>query len=149
MSKFKILTIPFDSVIKEFKNELIERNMLNKKILNYKVELLKDEGKFYWSVFFEYEDLDGMINISKESKTLNEGELKLLDILKEWRKNKATEKGFPTYVIAKNEQLLEIIKTCPKTLSELQNINGIGEKKSKEYGEEIIGIIKKFHNVGD
>lgn len=149
MSKFKILTIPFDSQIKEFKNELIDKNISNKKILNYKVELIKEEGEYYWSVFFEYEELEGMVISSKESKILNEAELKILDILKEWRKNKAFEKGIPPYVIAKNEQLVEIIKNNPKTLAELQNINGIGEKKSKEYGEEIIEIIKKFYNIED
>lgn len=143
---FKIVTIPFDKEIKEFKNEIIEKEIENKNILNYKVELISMENEFFWTFFIEYKNLDGLEKVeANKEKKLTEAEEVLLSKLKEWRSIIAKEKGVPSYVVAKNEHLFEIIKKKPKTLQELKNINGIGEKKVKDYGEKILEILKNFY----
>lgn len=143
---FKIVTIPFDKEIKEFKNEIIEKEIENKNILNYKVELISMENEFFWTFFIEYKNLDGLEKVeANKEKKLTEAEEVLLSKLKEWRSTIAKEKGVPSYVVAKNEHLFEIIKKKPKTLQELKNINGIGEKKVKDYGEKILEILKNFY----
>ncbi len=143
---FKIITIPFDNKIKEFKNEIIEKEIGNKNILNYKVELINIENEFFWTFFIEYKNLDGIDEIKLlNNKKLTEAEEVLLSKLKEWRRTEAKEKGIPSYVVAKNEHLFEIIKNKPKTLKELKNINGIGDKKVKDYGEKILEILKNFY----
>ena len=140
----KILTIPFDEKLGEFKNELLDRNINNKKIETYKAELIKVNEKFFWTVFVKYDELEG-IEIFKDSNILNEAETSLLGNLKEWRSEEAKKQGIPSYVIAKNEHLISIVKNKPKTLQDLKLINGIGEKKAKDYGEKILEIVKKFY----
>ncbi len=50
--------------------------------------------------------------------------------------------GFPVYLIATNRQLTEIVIKRPNTLEGLKMIEGMGEKKVKKYGREILNIIK-------
>lgn len=77
-----------------------------------------------------------------ESYTQNEDEI-LKNKLKEWQQNKAKEKNIPAYHIIQNKTLSEIVKKKPTTLSELEKIYGIGNRKIKQYGAELISIIVK------
>jgi len=85
-----------------------------------------------------------------ESYTLNEDEL-LRNKLKEWQWNKAKKKNIPVYCIIQNKTISEIVKKKPSTLPELEKIYGIGNRKVKQYGEEILSIIaqneKRNNNV--
>lgn len=80
----------------------------------------------------------------KKRDGLNEAEQVLLGKLKEWRSEVSKEQGVPSYVVAKNEHLIAIVKNKPQTLQELRTINGIGEKKIKDYGEKILDIVVNF-----
>jgi ATP-dependent DNA helicase RecQ len=61
--------------------------------------------------------------------------------LKVWRLELAREKSVPPYVIFKNSVLEEISSVKPKNNMELLQINGIGDVKLKQYGEEILQIV--------
>lgn len=68
----------------------------------------------------------------------------LYDALKAWRYKKALDLQYPPYLIAHNSTLQEIAVLLPATKSQLLRINGLGVKKEKLYGEEIMGIIRRF-----
>lgn len=146
---FKIITIPFDEQICEFKNELLDKYVNNKKVEYFTTTFVSINEKPYWSLFIKYSELDGIEihkeKVEKEEQQFNEAEKKLFKKLKEWRSEEAKTAGVPSYVIAKNEHLVSIIKNNPKTLQDLKLINGIGEKKIKEYGEKVLGILKNFY----
>lgn len=68
--------------------------------------------------------------------------------LKDWRNQLAKAKGCPAYNIARNAQLLEIVKKKPKTLAELKEVAGCTEKFCKLYGEEILKMMAQAPHAG-
>jgi ATP-dependent DNA helicase RecQ len=90
------------------------------------------------------------INVKTKSKkdvktkvTLQlEGDLEkeLFAKLKAKRLEIASLQKVPPYVILQDKTLLEIIKTKPKTLSEMSKISGFGEVKLKKYGEIFLSL---------
>ena len=67
--------------------------------------------------------------------------------LRDWRTKKAQEKGSPTFVIATNRQLAEIVFRAPKSLAALKEVNGIGKNFVKNYGEEVLAFVKDLEAV--
>ncbi len=61
--------------------------------------------------------------------------------LKAWRLELAREKSVPPYVIFKNSVLEEISSVKPKNNMELLQINGIGDAKLNQYGEDLLQIV--------
>ncbi len=66
----------------------------------------------------------------------------VLEELKKWRKNVASERNIPAYCIFHDSTLIGIANQLPKTKTELAGIKGIGRKRIDAYGEEILNIIK-------
>lgn len=144
--KFKIITIPFDVERKSFFEEDLNNFCINKQIKRYQPEFFMENGKAYWSVFIEYEPiLKELESKNDESEGLDDEEVVLLKKLKEWRNEKASEKGIPPFIILKNSHLKEIVKRKCHTLESLKIINGIGDKKVTDYGKEIIELVKAFY----
>lgn len=79
----------------------------------------------------------------KDSVIRNQDE-GLYEALKEYRINKSKAERIKAFWIYKNDELSDLIKYKPKTLSELEKIKGFGEVKCKKYGTEIINIIKEY-----
>ena len=66
--------------------------------------------------------------------------------LKEWRNNLATELNQQHYMILSQIAISEIATKLPSTIPLLKLINGIGDKKIKQYGEEILDIVITYLN---
>ena len=64
--------------------------------------------------------------------------------LKAWRTEKADELGIPLYAVVPNKPLKAIAQEKPVTLSELRAIVGMGGKRVKAYGAEILDIVLRF-----
>jgi len=69
--------------------------------------------------------------------------LDLFDILKSWRLDLARKKNVPAFTILANKTLKEICQVLPTNNFELLQVNGIGEVKLRQYGHEILNIIKE------
>lgn len=69
---------------------------------------------------------------------------KLFTLLKTWRTNKSHENNVPAFVVMHQKTLLELVATQPVTLIELQQVKGFGKKRTDQYGEEVLAIIKTF-----
>ena len=67
----------------------------------------------------------------------------LLDELREYRYQQASNKGIPAYRIFTNKTLDNIATACPQSKSALLDINGIGTKKNEEYGEDLLVICNR------
>ena len=67
---FKIITLPFDEDMEEFDQDRLEREFLfalkDSEIKKYKPELVEIDGRYYWTVFVEYEKIK-----KKENKDVN------------------------------------------------------------------------------
>jgi uncharacterized protein YpbB len=64
--------------------------------------------------------------------------------LKQWRDNLAEENNVPVYHILPQKTILELLDKLPTTIQELKTIKGIGQIKAKQFGEDIIGLIKEY-----
>jgi ATP-dependent DNA helicase RecQ len=69
---------------------------------------------------------------------------KLFALLKSERKRLAHELDLPPYVIFQDPSLQDMALKYPITISELSNVHGVGEGKTKKYGQTFISLIKKY-----
>ena len=141
-----IITLPFDPETEMFHDEELSRFLLNKRVVTLRPEFFLTNGRPYWSVFVEYETvLTASDDKAESNSNLDEPQRLLLQRLKEWRKEKASTEGVPVYILATNNQLIELVKQAPQTLEALRQIHGFGRKKSEKYGADIIGMIQAFY----
>ena len=151
----KIVTLPFDDKMEEFEQEKLEKVLKDVQIVKYQAELVKIEGKYYWTAFVECSGKDNFTQDVKEFKETNknymeyltEDEMELYKILKEWRAGEAQLLGYPPYIIASNQLLANIAKTNPKNIEELSQLKGMGKRKIRDYGEEILLILENFYDM--
>ena len=68
----------------------------------------------------------------------------LKDYLREWRRSVAKEMKLAAFVVLHDSSLDEICRRQPKSLSELLEVSGIGEKKAETYGREILAALERF-----
>lgn len=139
----KIFTIPFNPTTETFKDEELEAFYLKNKILTVKPKFFSFKKKAYWTVWVEYEIV---LQDEKPPLDLNPQEQHIFQKLKEWRKEKAEELGYPVYIICTNNQLKDIAKRLPLSLESLSLTPGFGKKKSATYGKELLEIIHTITN---
>ena len=147
----KIVTLPFNEKIEEFEQGKLEKVLKDVQIVKYQAELVKIEGRYYWTAFVEYEKAEKAGKNSEKNNFSQNGreteETELYKILKEWRTGEAQMLGYPPYIVASNQLLADIIKTNPKSLEELSQINGMGKRKVRDYGEELLLILENFYDM--
>ncbi|MEV0256437.1 DNA helicase RecQ [Streptomyces sp. NPDC050732] len=68
----------------------------------------------------------------------------LFEALRAWRGAQAKEQGVPAYVIFHDATLREIATLRPTSVSDLEGISGVGEKKRATYGEGVVGVVAEF-----
>ncbi len=66
----------------------------------------------------------------------------LLEALRRWRRERASEGGVPAYVVFHDTTLAEIADSHPRTLPALRRIRGMGPTKLERYGAEILAVIE-------
>lgn len=64
--------------------------------------------------------------------------------LRAWRAEKADEIGIPLYAVVPNKPLKAIAQEKPVTLHSLKEIEGMGTKRVKAYGSEILDIVLRY-----
>lgn len=75
-----------------------------------------------------------------------EGDQKLREYLREWRRTTAKEQGMPAYVVLHDSSLDEICRLQPDSVRELLNITGIGERKADLYGQAILAALRRYRD---
>jgi ATP-dependent DNA helicase UvrD/PcrA len=71
-----------------------------------------------------------------------------LAALKAWRKERAREDGVPAYVVFHDRTLEEIAGKLPRSLAELQAVNGVGPAKLDRYGVDVVRLLEPFGPPG-
>ncbi len=83
------------------------------------------------------------VGVSKASPVAD-ADQGLREYLREWRRTIAKEKGTPAYVVLHDTSLDEICRSKPKSIAELLNITGIGERKADLYGQDILSALRQY-----
>ena len=65
----------------------------------------------------------------------------LFERLRALRRELATERGVPAYVVLDDRTLRALARQKPATLSELRTVRGIGEKRAADWGERLLAEI--------
>lgn len=68
----------------------------------------------------------------------------LYEQLKSWRADKADSMDLPHYMILPYKTMAEICSHLPLSLTELKTIKGMGNKKLKSFGNDLLEIISKY-----
>jgi len=68
----------------------------------------------------------------------------LYQLLKEFRDNKAAEKGWPVYLVLPLKTMRALSNQLPSNMQELKKIHGFGKAKLDNFGEEILELIENF-----
>lgn len=76
-----------------------------------------------------------------DAPTLAAADEEMLELLRNWRRDRARQDGMPAYVIFHDSTLVELAQCRPETVAELTGISGIGAKKRETYGESVIEIL--------
>ena len=61
--------------------------------------------------------------------------------LRSWRNERASQDGVPPYLLAHNDSLMQVATMNIKTLEDLLQVKGLGEKRVQKYGDEILRIL--------
>lgn len=80
----------------------------------------------------------------RPSASPSEIDVDLQNYLREWRRDTAKEQGMPAFVVLHDTTLAEICRLQPKSIAELRNITGIGERKAETYGHEILAALRRY-----
>ena len=69
---------------------------------------------------------------------------RIYDEFRLWRGRKAKQEGLPPYLILNNRELAELVMKHPANITQLREIEGIGEAKAKRWGEEMLAFLLKL-----
>lgn len=68
----------------------------------------------------------------------------LIKELKKFRMDHSRWEGVKPYYIFNDAQMMDLIEKKPRTKEELLRVSGFGQVKAEKYGEELIGIVRKY-----
>jgi ATP-dependent DNA helicase RecQ len=65
----------------------------------------------------------------------------LFESLRKFRRELASARGVPPYIILGDRSLRDVARLRPQTLTELRDVYGIGDKKLADLGERILSVV--------
>ncbi|HEY3055948.1 MAG TPA: DNA helicase RecQ [Thermoanaerobaculia bacterium] len=65
----------------------------------------------------------------------------LFESLRKFRRELASARGVPPYIILGDRSLRDVARLRPQTLTELRDVYGIGDKKLADLGEKILSVV--------
>jgi ATP-dependent DNA helicase RecQ len=68
----------------------------------------------------------------------------LFELLRQLRREIAAREQVPPYIIFADSSLHEMSRLLPTTPKAFLSIKGVGESKLEKYGEQFMGVIKKY-----
>jgi ribonuclease D len=94
----------------------------------------------FWSASVFFVPKTGNKSIAIEIELTIE-EKEIFSTLKKWRNDLATKLGWSAFRICHNSHLLDIARAKPQSIEDLKNIKSFGEKRTANYGDDIISIL--------
>lgn len=82
--------------------------------------------------------------IANYSEPVLEGDMKLYEQLRAYRREMSDRRGIPAYCICTDSTLRMLVGAKPADREELSNIHGVGDAFITRYGDAVIEIISQF-----
>lgn len=157
----RIFTLRFSDAIEGFDDESLRAFMADKEIISVREHFFLKDNIPYWSVMLIYTagsqqkaaagKTDHIIEEKKEDyrSLLDDRNMPLFNLIREWRNERALKDGVPPYVLFTNRQLAEIASKSPQSLNQLSAVEGVGKSKIEKYGNDILRIIQSIGNQAE
>ena len=135
---------------KSILRNMLVNGLVEKKIEEYGIIKLLDKGKYFLenpeSHFMSVDkNFDNEVSSNHIlTKKQNPLDKVLYDILIQERIKLSGEFGIPPFAIFQESSIEEMTFKYPINFSELSSISGVGEGKSKKFGDRFISIISKY-----
>ena len=81
---------------------------------------------------------------AEEFPEMDASQLRLFEILKQWRNEQAKTENVPGYLVFSNATLARVAHDYPETMDELAKIKGIGEVKMERYSDVVLDMVNDF-----
>ncbi len=131
--------------------QILVAGLIRKEIEEYGVIKLTDKGHAFIKnprSFLMTEDHSYVVGNDDSIITNTAGagatDEKLMQILRDLRKDVAKKRGVPPFVVFQDPSLEDMTLKYPITLEEMQNIHGVGEGKARKFGKEFIAVIERY-----
>jgi ATP-dependent DNA helicase RecQ len=72
------------------------------------------------------------------------GELR--EYLREWRRTTAREQGVAAFLILHDASVEELCRVQPRSLSEVRQVSGFGDRKTELYGPAVLDALSRFRH---
>ena len=146
--KLKVFTLRLDPAAGAFDDRALTEFLESRDVLSVQEQFFVHETVPTWALLVCYRDLvrPGDKERAAESRTdwrgeLAEDEQALFDALRTWRNERAKREGRPPYVLFTNRQMAEIARRRPASAAALREIQGIGDAKVSDWGDEVLGLV--------
>ena len=80
------------------------------------------------------------------AKPCSAAESELREYLREWRRNTARDLGIAAFIVMHDTTLDALCTAKPSNIRELRGVSGFGEKKTEQYGEQVLAALQRFAN---
>ncbi|WFR56715.1 NERD domain-containing protein [Anaerocolumna sp. AGMB13025] len=110
----------------------------------YSQYLLNSDTKEQEQISSSSENPNKEVESYNVNNSLSIEETAIFKELKAYRLTKSREENIKPYFIYNDNQLKDLISKMPITLASLKTVSGFGETKALKYGEDIVGIVKRY-----
>lgn len=146
--RVRVLTLPFSG--DRFDDGELSDLMKQNHIIDVRDHFFEHDGMPWLLLVISYRLLDpgdhrperGRRSRSKPEAALDPEQRERYEQLRQWRKARSQTDGVPPYAIMLNRQLAEIAQVVPSTLSELNEIDGVGEARLERYGDDVLKVLR-------
>ena len=143
----KVVTLRYDENLGGFPEEPLRRAAGSGAVLGVREYFFTHGNVPHLALVMELDRTDGVRPPQGQrvdpGESLPESLRPLYRELRTWRNERAKQDGVPAYVILRNAQAADICRAVPRSLSALQQIEGIGEATCARYGKDILARIPK------
>ena len=109
-------------------------------------DILSGQKPFFAKIVSKKSDCPSKIT-KKENLDIPDSNPGLLQILKKLRLEISRDKNVPAFVVFTDQSLREMAASCPQTEKEFEKINGVGQKKLKQYFLPFTDLIREYLNA--
>ncbi len=125
--------------------------LADKQVLSVHEHFLVHEHTPIWLILVTYreEPRPGERDYRSERRRdwgalLADDERPVYDAVRRWRNERAKREGRPPYLLLTNHHVFDVVRARPETSGALLGIEGIGEAKVRDFGDELPALLREL-----
>jgi len=147
----RVITMRYQEGLQGFSEDLLQKVTFGKTVLNVSEHFFLHGNVPHLTLVLQlgdaphYDNADGFRprnqNVPNPEEDLSDRQVAAYRSLKAWRNETSKTEGRPAYAIARNVQLAALVKSAPKTLAEIKEVEGLGSAFCEHYGERVLSLL--------